>query len=160
MDTDKIIQDLNRRFAAPLPEFYERRIVFWYDEDREFEDKLEEIQLDNAKLIVLTGSNNFEVKKLLSFDDQTSNYLVYSPFPYEKLDDNWLIDIELYSESFRADLISIWMDEMSVPSTPALHGQVKAYRKYFNAKDRRGKMVSQISKINTPAQLHLAQRIL
>ncbi len=39
MDSEKIIQDLNRRFAAPLPEFYKRRIVVWYDEDREFEDK-------------------------------------------------------------------------------------------------------------------------
>ena len=28
MDTDKIIQDLNRRFVAPLPEFYQRRIIF------------------------------------------------------------------------------------------------------------------------------------
>ena len=27
MDADKIIQDLNRRFAAPLPEFYQRRII-------------------------------------------------------------------------------------------------------------------------------------
>lgn len=27
MDTDKIVQDLNRRFAAPLPEFYQRRII-------------------------------------------------------------------------------------------------------------------------------------
>ncbi len=33
MDTDKVIQDLNRRFAALLPEFYQRRIIFWYDED-------------------------------------------------------------------------------------------------------------------------------
>ena len=28
MDTDNIIQDLHRRFAAPLPEFYQRRIIF------------------------------------------------------------------------------------------------------------------------------------
>ena len=35
MDTDKIIQDLNRRFAVLLPEFYQRRIIFWYDEDKE-----------------------------------------------------------------------------------------------------------------------------
>lgn len=41
MDTDKVIQDLNRRFAAPLPEFYQRRIIFWYDADREFKDKLD-----------------------------------------------------------------------------------------------------------------------
>ena len=49
MDTDKVIQDLNRRFAAPLPEFYKRRIIFWYDEDREFEDKLEDIEIADAK---------------------------------------------------------------------------------------------------------------
>ena len=35
MDTDKIIQDLNRRFAVFLPEFYQRRIIFWYDEDKD-----------------------------------------------------------------------------------------------------------------------------
>ena len=27
MDTDKVIQDLNRKFAASLPEFYQRRII-------------------------------------------------------------------------------------------------------------------------------------
>lgn len=37
MDADKVIQDLNRHFAAPLPEFYKRRIIVWHDEDREFE---------------------------------------------------------------------------------------------------------------------------
>ena len=66
MDLQKISQDLNRRFAAPLPEFYKRRIIFWYDEDREFEDKIEELALDNAKILVLTGSNTFAAKKLLA----------------------------------------------------------------------------------------------
>ena len=84
MDTDKIIQDLNRRFAAPLPEFYQRRIIFWYDEDKEFEDKLDEVVLENAKVIALTGNNAFSVKKLLSVDDLTTNYLVYSPCVYNR----------------------------------------------------------------------------
>ena len=100
MDTDKVVQDLNRRFAAPLPEFYKRRIIFWYDEDKEFEDKLDEVVLENAKVIALTINNSFSVKKLLSVDD------------FNRPDDNWLLDVELYSEEFRADLISIWMDEM------------------------------------------------
>ena len=72
MDTDKIIQDLNRRFAAPLPEFYQRRIIFWYDEDKEFEDKLDEVVLENAKVIALTGNNAFSVKKLLIFISHSS----------------------------------------------------------------------------------------
>ena len=48
MDAEKIVQDLNWRFATPLPEFHQRRIIFWNDEDREFEDQLDDIQLDNA----------------------------------------------------------------------------------------------------------------
>ena len=154
MDTDKIIQDLNRRFAAPLPEFYQRRIIFWYDEDKEFEDKLDEVVLENAKVIALTGNNAFSVKKLLSVDDSSTNYLVYSPCVYNRPDDNWLLDVELYSEEFRADLISIWMDEMGLISNPAMRKQVKNYRAYFNAKDRRLKVSTQIKVPETPAQFH------
>ena len=156
MDTDKIIQDLNRRFAVLLPEFYQRRIIFWYDEDKEFEDKLDEVVLENAKVIALTGNNAFSVKKLLSVDDLTTNYLVYSPCVYNRPDDNWLLDVELYSEEFRADLISIWMDEMGLISNPAMRKQVKNYRAYFNAKDRRLKVSTQNKVPETPAQLHMA----
>lgn len=155
MDTDKVIQDLNRRFAAPLPEFYTRRIIFWYDDEREFEDKLDDIELDNAKLIILTGTNNFEVKKLLSVDDKKNNYLVYSPLIFNMPDENWLIHIELYSEEFRADLNSIWISEMNLPSTPVIRKQVKAYLKFFNAKDRRAKVASLNQNITTAAQMHL-----
>ena len=66
MDTEKVTLDLNKRFAAPLPDYYKRRIIFWYDEEREFEDRLDEIQLSNASIIRMTGRNTFAVKKLLS----------------------------------------------------------------------------------------------
>ena len=156
MDSEKIIQDLNRRFAAPLPEFYKRRIVFWYDEDQEFVDKLDEITVSSAKVIALTGSNNFYVKKLLAVDDPTSNYLVYSPLSYESLEEDWLLDMELYGEEFRADLVSMWMDEMGVPQTPALRRGFKQYRKFFNAQARRNKVTSQAATPTTPAQLQMA----
>ena len=153
MDAEKVIQDLNRRFAAPLPEFYKRRIIVWHDEDAEFTAGIADIALTNAKIAVLTGTNNFAVKKLLCADDTTSNYLLYCPFAYEDMEDNWLLDIELYSEEFRADLISMWMDEMGVPQTPALRKCFKAYRKFFNAKERRKQITTQPT---TPAQLQMA----
>ncbi len=53
MDIENVTQELNRKFAAPLPEYYHRRIIFWHDEEREFEDKLDEIRLDNAKVVAL-----------------------------------------------------------------------------------------------------------
>ena len=145
MDSEEIIQDLNRRFAAPLPEFYKRRIVVWIDEDAEFADKLDEITLSGAKVVALTGSNNFYVKKLLAVDDPTGNYLVYRPFAYESDEDNWLLDMELYGEEFHADLVSMWMDEMGIPQTPALRRGFKQYRKFFNAQARRNKVSAQAS---------------
>ena len=156
MDSEKIIQDLNRRFAAPLPEFYKRRIVVWIDEDQEFVDKLDEITVNGAKVIALTGTNNFYLKKLLAVDDPTSNYLVYRPFAYESDEDNWLLDVELYGEEFRADLVSMWMDEMGIPQTPALRRGFKQYRKFFNAQTRRNKVSAQPVTPATPAQLQMA----
>lgn len=156
MDLQKIIQDLNRRFAAPLPEFFKRRIIFWYDDDREFEDKVEELVLDNASILVLTGNNTFAAKKLLAVDDTTSNYLVYCPLRYEKPEDNWLINIELYSEEFRADLNSIWMDEMGLPNNPTVRRMVKGYRKFFNSIERRKSVAAMAKSIGTASQLHMA----
>ena len=156
MDTDKVIQDLNRRFAAPLPEFYKRRIIFWYDEDREFEDKRGDIEIANAKLLVLTGTNNFAAKKLLTMDDTTSNYLVYSPITYESLEDDWLLNIELYSEEFRADLISIWMNEMELPATPDFRRLMKVYKKFFGAQPRRAAFTKLSKGISTASHMHLA----
>ncbi len=156
MDTDKIVQELNRRFAEPLPEFYRRRIIVWKDENREFADKIGDILLDNAKIAVLTGNNAFDVKKLLSADDKASNYLLYCPIDYERPDDNWLLDIELYSEEFRSDLLSIWMDELSIPQTPAMRTAMRSYQKFFNAKERRARFAKIPGGADTPKKLHLA----
>lgn len=156
MDIDTIIQDLTRRFAAPLPEFYRRRVIFWYDEEREFEDKIGDIELTDAKIVKLTGSNTFAVKQLLAHDDTASNYLVYRPFGIDKPDDDWLINIELYSEEFRADLGSIWMDEMGLSASPILRRQVRQYKRFFAAKDRRTKVSALSKNIATAPQFHLA----
>ena len=156
MDSEKVIQDLNQRFAQPLPEFYKRRIIFWCDEEREFEDKLDEIVLHDAKLIALTGTNYFSVKKLLGVEDTTGNYVVYCPLSYEKPEDDWLLDIRLYSEEYRADLISNWMDEMGIPQTVALRKQVKEYRKFFKAVVRREKIAKQKNIPSVPRQLDMA----
>lgn len=156
MDAEKVIQDLNMRFALPLKEFYKRRIIFWYDEEQEFIDKIADVQLDNAKVIALTGNNSFAVKKLLGVDDVESNYLVYCPISFEHESERWLMDVEQYSEEFRADLISIWLNELGIPSNLEMRRVVKGYRKFFNAKERRAKLAGLKDVPLTPKDLHLS----
>lgn len=155
MDIEKVIEDLNRRFAAPLPEYYHRRIIFWKDEDREFEDKLDALQLENAKVAILTGNNTFAVKKLLCHDNLRDNFLIYDPRSVDKEQD-WLLNTELYSEEFRADLLSIWMDELRLEQTHGMRKCVKYYRKFFNAKERRARFASQKRIPGNEKELHLA----
>lgn len=62
MSEERIQFDLIERFAAPLSEFYQRRIIFWQDEDREFESMLGELSIPDVTIIKLTGTNNFAIK--------------------------------------------------------------------------------------------------
>ena len=141
MLSDTIKLRLAERFAAPLPESHARRIVFWHDEDHEFSDAIDELDLPGVKIVKLTGSNNFAVKKLLAADDLGSDYLIYDPLSYAKDGrDDWLLDIKLYSEEFRADLVSLQMEELFVEPTSAMRKTMKLYAKFLDNKDRKAKL--------------------
>lgn len=156
MLSETIKSRLAERFAAPLPEFHKRRIVFWHDEDGEFAEQVNEFDLPGVTLVKLTGKNNFAVKKLLASDDLTSNYLVYDPLAYEKdQKDDWLLDIKLYSEEFRADLVSIQMEELLVEPTSAMRKTVKLYAKFLDNKERKSKLRRIGRSYQTPLQLHV-----
>lgn len=147
---------LAERFAAPLTEFHKRRIVFWHDEDGEFADGVDELDLPGVSVVKLTGSNNFAVKKLLSADDLTGDYLVYDPLSYEKdQHDDWLLDIKLYSEDFRADLVSLQMEELLVEPSSAMRKTMKLYSKFLDNKDRKAKLKRIGHTYQTPLQLHI-----
>ena len=145
MTIETIKCTLMERFAADLPDYYERRVIFWYDSEREFEGLLDELHLDGVKLLRLTGDNYFEAKMLLSETDIGSNYLVYDPVSHARRDEDQLRDIELYSEEFRADLVSMQMDELHIPQTTLLRRaryklrkrRTAAYRHYVGAFGRK-----------------------
>jgi uncharacterized protein (TIGR02687 family) len=146
---------LAERFEAPLPEFHKRRIVFWRDEDGEFAEQVNELDLPGVNVVKLNGSNNFAVKKLLSADDLTGNYLVYDPLSYERDGrDDWFLDIKLYSEEFRADLVSLQMEELLVEPSPAMRKTMKLYAKFFGNKERKTKLRKIGRTYQTRLQLH------
>jgi uncharacterized protein (TIGR02687 family) len=157
MLSDTIKQRLTERFAAPpADEFHKRRIVFWHDEDGEFAEHVDELALSGVTVVKLIGKNNFAVKKLLSCDDLTSNYLVYDPLAYAKdLKDDWLLDVRLYSEDFRADLVSLQMEELLVEPTSAMRKTMKVYAKFLENKDRKAKLRRIGHSYQTPLQLHI-----
>ena len=155
MESEVIRTKLEARFAAPLPEFYKRRIIFWHDEDQAFGGIVDILDLPDVKILKLTGSNNFYAKQLLSENDIESNYLVYNPISYNDVRDNWLLDIECYSEEFRADILSMRMDEFGIPSTAPLRKTMKLYAGFFDNQTRAAKLKALESTYTSPGQLHI-----
>ena len=147
---------LLERFSAPLPEFYKRRIVFWHDEDGEFGEAVDSLDLPGMNTVKLNGTNSFAIKKLLSADDLTGDYLVYDPLAYDKdSKDDWLLDIRMYSEDFRADLVSLQMEELLVEPSSAMRKTMKMYAKFLGNQDRKAKLKKIGRVYQTPLHLHI-----
>ena len=155
MSKESIEKTLQSRFAAPLKDYYKRRIIFWHDADGEFAEMVDELDLPDVKVLKLTGSNNFTAKKTLLADDVESNYLVYNPISYPSIKDNWLVDVELMSEEFRADLLSMRMQEFDIPSSNQFRKAMKNYTKFFDNKERCAKFKAFNTNYTSVGQLHI-----
>ena len=74
---------------------------------------------------------------------------------YASPQDDWLRDIELYSEEFRADYYSILMGELNINPSPVMRRTVKLYATFFGNKDRVAKLRKIGREYQTPLQLHI-----
>ena len=135
MRLPEIETQLSAIFASHPGRGRKRHIVFWYDDQGEFVDDVPKLDIGDVRLLTLTGSNNYEIKRTLEVDDPTNNFLVYSPGPRPAPESNWLLDIELYSEHFTADRLDIIMRELGMDRRE-LRGVLERYRRFFNSKER------------------------
>ena len=115
---------------------------------------VDQLSIPGVTILKLTGSNTFAVKKLLLHDDLAGDYLIYNPISYADPRENWLRDVELFSEEFRADYFSMLMDELNIRSNPVMRKTVRMYAAFFSNKERTAKLRRIGREYETPLQLH------
>ena len=76
LNLKQITDKLNAEFAGEG-----RKLVFWYDDQAEFAEDIESLELVNAKLLRIAEDKQFYAKYFLERLDREGNYLVYAPFP-------------------------------------------------------------------------------
>lgn len=129
MDIKQIIDRLNAEFTGDT-----RKLVFWYDDNSEFVEDMQNVELDNAKVYFLQPDNQFATKLFLERQDTTTNYLIYAPFPKPDVRDNHLEDTLLYSKRFFADRASLLLVDLGIDEkyTPIIEKHIK----FFANKER------------------------
>ena len=78
MSIESIISSLKEIFNSPFKDGEIRKIVYWQDLDKAFEEEYENIEIDNVKKHILYDNNYFKTKYLLEVEDTESNYLIYT----------------------------------------------------------------------------------
>ena len=136
MVQEKIIQSLTNKFF--LNEFEKRKIVFWYDDDNTVEDDLENLREELLKKDIkvhVLDNNFFATKKLLEKDDIISNYLIYCKESEPAHHNNWLLDIQLYSEKFETSRLSAIKSEFGI-TDHHLDDVLEKHISFFDNKER------------------------
>lgn len=152
MEIDKIKEMLEYRFSLTTELPQKRHIIFWYDSKKEFKDLIDELNLTDVKIIKLTKSvdkkgeaiytNIFKTKYTLEVIDTESNYLIYSEYPRAIDSENYLLDIEKYSEFFEADKSAMIVEELKLDRTNYKFGEIiREYSSFFANKERREKLI-------------------
>ena len=111
-----------------------RQIIFWYDQNKEFEDEINNLDINNAKILKLTENNWIQTKYKLEIENKDDNYLIYAPFSKPSDEDNYLADTFHYSKVFSADKITLIADDLNVPHEYILI--LKEYSGFFKANAR------------------------
>jgi uncharacterized protein (TIGR02687 family) len=112
-----------------------QRIIFWNDPEREFQSTLPFIRLDGVTTLRLDEVGALEAKIRLEREEANGKFLLYAPTEESDYEDDWLLDIRLYSRGFRADRASILLQELGLVNLH-LRAHIADRRKFFDAKDR------------------------
>jgi len=139
MDTKQIHDALHKVFFEE-----DARIVFWNDPEKEFTDTLPDIHLDGVNIVRLDKVGGLEIKIKLEREDISGRYLLYAPTEEPDFRDDWLLDIRLYSQSFRADRASLILNDLQLVNQ-SLRQHLYLRRKFFDNKDRVNKTRALVS---------------
>lgn len=147
MDTTQITTALTRLFEEE-----HERIVFWNDPEREFVGILDSLDLQDVNILQLDQLSGFEAKLRIEKDDPTGRYLLYAPSEEPDYEEDWLLDVRLYSRNFRADRASIILDQLGL-ANQHLRQHLADRRKFFDNKERLRKLQSVVEPDDNEADL-------
>lgn len=127
MSQQRLIESLTRLFAT-------NPVVFWHDVEGEFAADVEGLKLDGVQVVRLDTTPALRVKIDME-QCAGKSWLMYSTKPEPEPAKDWLLDVRLRSKAFRADSMSILLEDLGL-ATQALRHHLKDRAKFLRAKDR------------------------
>ncbi len=152
MKAEQVDQALHQKFVTEGA-----RLVFWHDPNEEFAEYVREdlpANFSDIKVLHVEEVGGLSAKLRLEREDPTGKYLIYTKGETLPAEEDWLLDIRLYSAEFHADVTSIWLQELGL-SRLSLRDHLKARATFMGSQDRRKKLARLISTKDDEAGIDL-----
>ena len=148
VDTTQIVSGLRHQFERE-----QHRIVFWHDPEREFTEVVDTLALEGVTLLHLDAEPALGVKIQLERTDRIGRYLLYAPFQEPSVEEDWLLDIRLYSGTFRADRASMLLVELGLGQNQSLRNHLRQRLKFLGSKERVSRLAKLVDESDTDFDL-------
>lgn len=112
-----------------------RKIIFWYDSKQEYQDFINELELEDTEIIKY-DNNSFWIRYHIEKEELNKNIIIYLPFERKKGIDNDLLDLETSNSDLLFNPDSTTMRLKNLGLTEDCRNVIKKYAKFFGNKKR------------------------
>lgn len=129
MKAEQVDRALYQKFVTE-----QQRLVFWHDTHGEFADYIAAglpETLAQVNILCPDQTGGFSAKLQLERHDPRGQYLIYTQGEKPQVEQDFLLDIRLYSAEFYADIASIWLQELGLVHL-SLREHLKARATFLN----------------------------
>lgn len=130
-----LISMLNSSFSATSQKNRKRKIIFWYDSTKAYEESIDELELDNTEIIKY-DNNSLWIRYHIEKEELNKNIVIYLPIERSKDANNELLDLETANSDliFNPDKTTMKVKDLGLSND--CRKIVKKYMRFFNNKTR------------------------
>ena len=103
--------------------------------NRNLKTRFPQFKLMMFQLLRIDEYGSLELKIKLEVEDTQGKYILYAPYAEPAPEDDWLLDIKLYSYIFHADQASILLKELNLEHQ-SLRPYLKKRKAFFKSQER------------------------
>ena len=130
-----LISMLKSSFSSTTERSRNRKIIFWYDAKKDYEELLKELELENTEIIKY-DNNSLWIRYHIEKEELNKNIVIYLPFDRQKSINNELLDIETANSDLLFNPDSTTMRLKNLGLSDDCRVVIKKYDRFFNNKTR------------------------
>ena len=130
-----LISMLNSSFSATSEKSRNRKIIFWYDAKKDYEELLDELEFEDTEIIKY-DNNSLWIRYHIEKEELNKNIVIYLPFDRQKGISNDLLDLETANSDLLFNPDSTTMRLKNLGLSDDCRAVIKKYDRFFNNKTR------------------------